>query len=148
MLWNFLLRKENLFHTSVQREYKKLSPAKKSRSGCTFFTWHLSIQKRNDNVTWLAAFLQNCLNVIKAWFPPGDTFLEIEIKTPLLFPGHSDIFKVIFFYRPINFNRQLILTKLTLSPNLEEKSLSWKQRDGMQTSLSASGIISFDSTSM
>ena len=48
---------------------------------------------------------------------------------PLLFPGDSDIFKAIFLYRPINFYRQLIPTKLILSPNLEEKILSQKQRD-------------------
>ena len=68
--------------------------------------------------------------------------------SPLLFPGNSDIFKAIFLYRPINFDHQRILTKLILSPNLEEKSLSWKQRDGMQTSFTVSSIISVGSTSM
>ena len=74
--------------------------------------------------------------------------MEIEIKTPLLFPGDSDIFKAIFLYRQINFYRQLIPTKLILSPNLEEKILSLKQRDGIQTLFTASGIISFGSPSM
>ena len=52
---------------------------------------------------------------------------------PLLFPGNSDFFEAIFLYRLIHFYRQLIPTKLILSPNLKEKILSSKQRDGMQT---------------
>ena len=59
--------------------------------------------------------------------------------------GDSDIFKAISLYRPINFYHQLIPTKLILSPNLEEKIILRKQRDGMQTSFIASGIISFGS---
>ena len=43
--------------------YRGSIKAKKSRRGCTFFTSHLSIQRRNDNVAWLAAFLQNCLDI-------------------------------------------------------------------------------------
>ena len=43
--WNVLLHKENLFHTSIQRESKQLLPAKKSRR-CRFFISHLSKQKK------------------------------------------------------------------------------------------------------
>ena len=56
--------RENLFHTSPQRESKQLSPAKKSRRDHTFFISHLCIHKINDNVEWLAAFLKNCLDII------------------------------------------------------------------------------------
>ena len=49
--------------------------------------------------------------------------------SPLLFPGDSKIFKAIFLYRSTYLYRQLIPTKLILSPNLEEKILSQKQRD-------------------
>ena len=44
--------------------------------------------------------------------------------SPLLFPDNSDIFKAIFLYHPTNFYRQLIPTKLILSPSLEEKVIS------------------------
>ena len=62
---------------------------------------------------------------LKAWFPPGDTFLEIKIKY-YLFPGDSDIFKAMFLYRPITLYRQLIPTKLILSSNFfrENKKLA------------------------
>ena len=65
--------------------------------------------------------------------------------SPLLFPGDSDIFKAIFLYRPINFYRQLILTKLILSPNLEEK-LFRENKEMIENKKHAdvtSGIISF-----
>ena len=38
--WNVLLRKENLFHKSMQRESKQLSPAKKVRR-TTCFLFHI-----------------------------------------------------------------------------------------------------------
>ena len=65
--------------------------------------------------------------------------------SPLLFPGDSDIFKTIFLNRPINFYRQLILTKLTLSPNLEEK-LFRENKEMVENKKHAdvtSGIINF-----
>ena len=84
---NVLLRKEYLCHTSIQRESKQLSPAKKSGWGCTFFISHLRIHKRNDkrkekqqktyfkhfctshNVARLTAFFKkNCLYIINEHF--------------------------------------------------------------------------------
>ena len=62
------LHKENLFHTNIQREIKKLSLAKKcSRRGCMFFIPHLSIRKKNYNIVQLATFLKNCLNTINTF---------------------------------------------------------------------------------
>ena len=49
--WNVLLRKENLFHISIRRESKQLSPAKKSRRRCRFFISHLSKQKKTCRMT-------------------------------------------------------------------------------------------------
>ena len=66
MHWIVLLRKENLFHTSIQWESKQMSLGKKSRWGCTFFLSYLLIHKRNANVVGLTAFLQKlfryCIN--------------------------------------------------------------------------------------
>ena len=86
----------------------------------------------------------------KNFLPPGDTFLEMEIKTIATFNSQAiaTFSRRLFLYRPINFYRQLIPTKQILSPNLEEKILWWKQRDNMKTSFTASDIISFGSTSM
>ena len=68
--WNVLLRKENLFHISIGRESKQLSPAKKSRRRCRFFISHLSKQKKNMSHDSLL-FQKNC----------SDILLEFSIKT-------------------------------------------------------------------
>ena len=61
--------KENLIHTSIQRESKQLLPAKKSKRGCTFLVSCLSIHKRNDNVVLdLMLFKTNCLDIINEYF--------------------------------------------------------------------------------
>ena len=81
-----------------------------------YFTWK-TYYATFHKTEW---FQRSCVSALvffsKAWFPPGNFFWRQKLKlSSLLFPGNSNIFKAIFLYRPINFYRQLIATKLILS---------------------------------
>ena len=78
----------------------------------------------------ICSFLQICRHLLNKSLKRSShraiLFWRQKLKlSPLSFSGDSDIFKAIFLYHPINFYRQLIPTRLILSPNLEEKILSW-----------------------
>ena len=69
------VRKICFTHKNIT-ESKRLSSAKKSSRGCTFFISHLLIHRRNDNVAWLAAFLKTLFR-----HNLDITLLEFSIKT-------------------------------------------------------------------